>query len=210
MSTGAAPPGELLARMARTLGGVFTLPLTAASWFAGTVSSVLDGMRRTAGRGIDAAVGTPVSRPTEFQTDNPAAPPGSPDKEDTAMSDQWSNDDKIQLFQYTLVTVERDCERILEYSQRLVRDPLTEEEFKSQVIADYVSEHKIPPGAANNLRVAVEHLATWNKRPLHFEERQLLVLQNIAHSLGGDSHYDPCEPHELQRPHNKHRHGQED
>lgn len=178
MSAGAAPPGELLVRMVRTLGEVLALPLTAASWFAGTLGEAFGGGGRS----------------TDPPLDNPVAPAGGPDKETDAMSDHWNNDEKLQLFEFTLVTVERGCERILDHGQRLVRDPTTEDEFKAEVIADYVSRHGIPRGAANNLRVAVRHLATWNKRPIHWKERQLTALENIAVSLGGDPDYDPCEP----------------
>ena len=91
---------------------------------------------------------------------------------------------EIRLFQYSIVSIKRGEERILEYGQKLVSDTMTECDFDSWVILDYASHHPIPPGERKYLRVWSQLLKVWEKQSLHYAQRQLDILQEIADRIG--------------------------
>lgn len=107
------------------------------------------------------------------------------------MSDKGCHDDcgidscDIKLFQYSIVTIKRGEERILEYGQKLVLDPMTECEFDAWVILDFAAHHPVASADRQYLRVWSQLLKVWEKQPLHYAQKQLAVLQEISNKLGG-------------------------
>lgn len=99
------------------------------------------------------------------------------------MSDVTLSEDVIKLVQYTIVTIKRGEERILQRGEKMVVDPMDDAGFDSWVIADYTASHPIPPGDQMYLRVFSEILDSWDKQPLHYEEKQLRVLEDISRKI---------------------------
>ena len=90
------------------------------------------------------------------------------------------DDDRIQLLRYTVVTLLRGHERILETGQRLVTEALTAEAFVAWVTADLTAGGDLPPDSDRFLRVHYEVLDSWPKPELKYEEKQLGLLEGIA------------------------------
>lgn len=159
------------------------LPWATFSWMLWRMTRWLQGLQQateeTKDRILRGATGDAGT-----QTHGAADSIAAPQRKEEEMSD-WNGEDQVRLFQYTLVTIRRDEERILEQGQRLVTDPMTEQEFNSLVIADYT--RKCPDLCAADyqyLRVASQFLARWHRQPLHYESRQLRVLEDISSKLG--------------------------
>lgn len=159
------------------------LPWMAMAWMFGAVARALEEATRAARTGIETVLDEAAAYPEDLERAS-AARSGDRSEEDVMSDASWNGDNNtnVRLFEYTLVTVERGNEHILEHGQKLIRDPMTEEEFGNSVIAAYARRESksLSEEAANNLRVAARHLKTWAKRPLHYEERQLQVLHEIA------------------------------
>lgn len=90
------------------------------------------------------------------------------------------DDDRIQLVRYTVVTLLRGRERILETGERLVTEALTAEAFVAWVTAGVAGGGDLPPDADRFLRVHYQVLDSWPKPDLGYEERQLGLLEDIA------------------------------
>jgi hypothetical protein len=168
-----------------------------APWavFAWSVTQLAQGMRRAADGTIDIVAGGfagPFGS-TRTTTSGGALPDaGTTTTKEAQMSERCYDDCgtgeaycEIRLFQYSIVSIKRGKEAILEYGQKLVTDPMNECDFDSWVIADYVADHKIPEGERKYLRVWSQLLKVWEKQSLHYPQRQLDILQEIADSLGG-------------------------
>lgn len=167
-------------------GQAALLPWMVMAWMFGAAARTFEEATRAARSGIDTMLDDGAALPTDLEP-RFTAERGDRSEEDVMSDARWNGDDdkQVRLFEYTLVTVERGSEHILEHGQKLIRDPMTEEEFANSVIAEYARRESgsLSEEAANNLRVAARHLKTWAKRPLHYQERQLEVLHEIAHSL---------------------------
>lgn len=159
------------------------LPWATFSWMLWRMARWLSGVQQateeTKDRILRGAVGGAGN-----QTHGAADSIAGPQRKEEEMSD-WNGEDQVRLFEYTLVTIRRDEERILAQGQRLVTDPMTEEEFKSLIIADYTRHcPDLCPADYQYLRVATRFLARWHRQPLHYESRQLRVLEDISSKLG--------------------------
>ncbi|HXM71283.1 MAG TPA: hypothetical protein VN970_09115 [Thermoanaerobaculia bacterium] len=95
-----------------------------------------------------------------------------------------SDDCKIKLYKYTIVSIKRGDEHILPdgQGQVLIVDPMDDCDFDNYVIAEYVKDHPRVRGV-RWLRVCSDLQCTWDKQPLHYEEKQLDYLRSIAHSV---------------------------
>jgi hypothetical protein len=167
-------------RFARRL---LELPWATFSWMLWRTARWLEGAQQateeTKDRVLRGAVGGAGK-----QDRGPGEQIAGPNRKEDDMSD-WNGDDQVRLFEYTLVTIRRDDERILAHGQRLVTDPMTEDEFKAWVIADYTRQcPDLPSEDYQYLRVATQFLARWHRQPLHYESRQLKALEDISAKLG--------------------------
>jgi hypothetical protein len=177
-----------MARMQRiaALGHFLKLPWSAFAQMMSGMARLAEGMRVVAGGGVDRML-TSLGAGDRFDhtTSGAAQAAAGITVKEAEMSDNCgTNDCTIKLVQYTIVSIKRGHERILEHSQKLVLDPMDECGFDTWVIAEYVQRHPIPPGDQQYLRVASEVLDTWIKQPLHYEEKQLHILQEIANRIG--------------------------
>jgi hypothetical protein len=176
--------------IARTAGQMLLLPWNVFASMAGGMARMATSGGTVAMRAIPA----PAAAASEAST-NPGAPIAGAAttfrKETKQMSDDRCgvDDCKIRLYKYTIVSIKRGDERILRdgSGQLLIRDPMDECDFDNYVIAEYVKRHPEVRGV-RWLRVCSELQCSWDKQPLHYEEKQLDYLRTIAHSvrkLGG-------------------------
>ena len=188
--------------LARTAGQMLLLPWNVFASMAG-------GMARMAASGGTAAVrAVPVPVPVPAAASEASTNPGAPiagaattfRKETKQMSDDRCgvDDCKIRLYKYTIVSIKRGAEHILRdgSGQVLIRDPMDECDFDNYVIAEYVKRHPEVRGV-RWLRVCSELQCSWDKQPLHYEEKQLDYLREIAHSvrkIGGPEDDDDRPP----------------
>jgi hypothetical protein len=173
-------------RSLRLVGQMVILPWVTFSWFLGSVTRMIQGMQQAVDGSID-AMPADLSRLRQFDpTAAGARSPGSaanPEKE-SEIDNCGTDDCSLRLIQYTIVTIKRGEERILHHGQTLVRDVMTQCEFDTVVVAEYVSLHGVPPEDRRYLRVWSEILETWQKQSLHYEEKQLAILQQISNKIG--------------------------
>lgn len=135
---------------------------------------------RTTSGAANAGAGTTIHKETKMSYEDPC---GDVD------------DCQIRLYSYTIVTIKRGFERILYRGAKLVTDPMDQCEFDAWVIAEYLQSadhHKAQedddpdcrPIAEERdkrwLRVSSEIQHTWGKQPLHYQEKQLRLLEKIA------------------------------
>jgi hypothetical protein len=169
--------------MARTAGQMLLLPWHVFACVAG-------GMAKMA---ADGSAGPARTSPTAAAGDVPTNPgagiAGAATtfrKETKQMSDDRCgiDDCKLKLYKYTIVSIKRGDEHILPdgQGQVLIRDPMDDCDFANYVIAEYVKDHPEVRGV-RWLRVCSDLQCTWDKQPLHYEEKQLDYLRSIAHSV---------------------------
>lgn len=178
-------PGAL-----RLFGQIMVLPWVTFSWFLGSVTRLVQGMQQAVEGSIDAM---PADLARLRQLDPTAA--GTPSagsaanfRKESEMGnrdcDCGVDDCTLRLIQYTIVTIKPGEERILHKDQILVREVMTQCEFDTVVVAEYLSRASIAPADRRYLRVWSEILETWQKQSLHYEEKQLFILQEIANRIG--------------------------
>ncbi|HXM69890.1 MAG TPA: hypothetical protein VN970_02060 [Thermoanaerobaculia bacterium] len=168
--------------IARTAGQMMLLPWNVFASMAGGVAR----MATSAGTVAVRAIPAPAAA-SEASTNPGAAIAVAATtfrKETKQMSeDRCDIDDcKIKLYRYTIVSIRRGAEDILYSDQVLIRDPMDECDFDNYVIAEFVKHHPKARGL-RWLRVCSELQCTWDKQPLHYEEKQLGYLRTIAHSV---------------------------
>jgi hypothetical protein len=111
-------------------------------------------------------------------------------------------DDTVKLVAYTIVSLKRDKERILEGGKDsvIVTDNLTNEAFTSSVLAKYLQQTvPDPENSARKvlrsqvyahelkyLRVYYVVSHRWPREPMKFEEREIDVLKGIRNHLSGN------------------------
>jgi hypothetical protein len=189
-ASGAAAGAGAPWAMAQAAGRMLLLPWNVLAYVATGMVRLADGMRQAAGGGAASMPPAPPAAAGEAGA-NAWKPPGAGlagagpvlQKETKQMNyDKCDTDDcKITLYQYTLVTLRRGRERILDKGQRLVKDPMDDCDFQNLVIGDYVRDH--PETSVRWLRVFSDKLHTWEKQPLHYYEKSLDFDQSMAQSL---------------------------
>ena len=105
------------------------------------------------------------------------------------------SDDMVKLVRYTIVSIERDHERIIHHGEEIVTDNLTDDAFASWMIASYLQSreyaqrrsedprHEIEHEHKKYLRVCYEVLCRWPKQDRKYEKRQLEVLEGIRDAI---------------------------
>jgi hypothetical protein len=129
-------------------------------------------------------------------------------EERTKMADTNLNDDMVKLVEYSIVTIQREREALLEKGgQVIVADDLTGDAFSNARIADWVNTSEDerlkrirdinePKGAAkfksvrdidtDALRVYYNVLERWPKEDLTKDERQIAALEELPERLGAE------------------------
>jgi len=208
--------GQELFRLA---GQMMFFPVTLFTWSLDTMLRMArpspPGFERSGGAVPRQPLSAPVARsdaatapaadswrPAESQ--NPTTPGGAqvsatepapvPSREVNTMDTNLS-DDMVKLVRYTIVSIERDHERIIHHNEEIVTDNLTDDAFASWMIASYLQSkeymrkvdedprHKIRHDHKKNLRVCFEVLCRWPKQDRKYEKRQLEVLEGIREAI---------------------------
>jgi len=205
-----ALPGAAMTIAARAAGQMILLPWNVFSGMAAGMARLagLESPGRPAaapgvGGGRMPAAAPPPAAAMGNASTFPSAGTGAVTtfrKETSQMNDRYKCDDqpgsgwddcekeycKIKLFQYVIVSIRRGDERILSQGKVLVRENMNECDFDNWVIARYVKQRcdkGKPIGSTRFLRVCSQCLCSWDKQPLHYEEKQLDILREIAHSV---------------------------
>jgi hypothetical protein len=108
-------------------------------------------------------------------------------------------DDNVKLVAYTIVSLKRDKERIMEGGKdsMIVIDNLTDEAFVGSILAKYLQQSVPDPANPGKtilrsqlykkelkyLRVYYVVSHRWPREPIKFEEREIDVLQGIRNNL---------------------------
>lgn len=120
--------------------------------------------------------------------------------EDGASAITNLQDDTVKLIAYTIVSLKRDRERIMEGGKDsiVITDNMTGEAFSSWILAKYMqqivpdpadSKRKVPrsklidPDELKYLRVYYVVSHRWPREPLKFEEREIDVMKGIRDRL---------------------------
>jgi hypothetical protein len=91
--------------------------------------------------------------------------------------------DQVKLVQYSVVDIGRGArEESVCCRQMIIRDCMTAESFRNQVIAEYVRAN--PSVKGKNLRVYFKVLDCWCKEEWDYEEKQIDVLEEIRDAIG--------------------------
>lgn len=95
-------------------------------------------------------------------------------------------DDSVKLVFYSLVSIQRTRERVLETKAVVVSESMTAESFVIWRIAEYLQEAQrktLPPEQRKYLRVHYEVRERWPKTDLRFQSRQLAHLEGIRKAI---------------------------
>jgi hypothetical protein len=120
------------------------------------------------------------------------------EEKETALNDL--QDDSVKLVAYTIVSLKRGDERILEQGEGsvIVTDNMTGKAFTSWILAKYMQQkvddpaqpggkiHRgdlLPRGELKHLRVYYVVSTRWPREPLEFEQKQVKVLQEIRDEM---------------------------
>lgn len=96
------------------------------------------------------------------------------------------SDDMVKLVRYSIVSIERDDERILvDGAEKLFDDNVDGEAFATWVTSDLARERGLSNEDRKYLRVSYEVLDRWPKQDREYERRQLEVLEGIRDRLPG-------------------------
>ncbi|HEV3460199.1 MAG TPA: hypothetical protein VHG32_26955 [Thermoanaerobaculia bacterium] len=164
------------------------LPWSVFNWGLAGSTRMVERMRLAAGDGVERMLAPLAAAGGKDLTTLGTGDPGAATtlKEEKKMSDDSCGvtDCTIKLVQYTIVSIERGKEEILDQGKKLVTEPMDECDFDNWVIADFLCKN--PNECKHNrryLRVASEVLDTWQKQPLHYHEEQLKYLKRIAEGV---------------------------
>lgn len=161
---------------------IVRLPLLFWVYTGQMLATTFEGMSRISAEAAGAvaqrveapATGRPA-RTVPVQTDAPQRSTANP-KERRTMSDTNLNDKMVKLVEFTIVSIQRGKEKILEGPKQVLEtDDLTGEAFSNARIADWVTEHSEAAKDLDldDLRVFYNVLSRWPKRDLKFDERTL-------------------------------------
>lgn len=98
-------------------------------------------------------------------------------------------DDAVKLVAYTIVSLRRDHETVMEGGEGtiVVTDQMTPDAFTASIIAKYLQETKVPKAMLDKhlkyLRVYYVVSHRWPREPVEFEERQIAALQTIRNTI---------------------------
>lgn len=118
-----------------------------------------------------------------------------------AINGEDLQDDTVKLIAYTIVSLKRDLERIMDGGKDsiVITENMTGEAFASWILAKYLQQtvpdpadpkNKVPrsklihPDELKYLRVYYVVSHRWTREPMKFEEREIGVLEGIRDRLG--------------------------
>lgn len=119
-------------------------------------------------------------------------------KEERAMSDNNLENDRVKLVQYSIVSVKRGAEDILDRGEVIVTDEMSAEAFATWRVAVYLQtpgHRDVKHEDKKYLRVYNNVLDSWPRESLQYEEQQLDVLRGIEHAIR-----DCCPPERREQP----------
>lgn len=103
------------------------------------------------------------------------------------MADTNLNDDMVKLVEYTILTIQRERERLLEGPTQVIEtDDLSGDAFPNARIAEWVKAHpdKAEKYDSDTLRVYYSVLARWPKEDLKYDEKTLKYDEDKVKYLG--------------------------
>jgi len=177
-----------------TFGQMFFLPMQTFVYGMAMLVDAMRGTQRAGDRGTDWTEGAPaMPEPAAPQTrfgsenttsDQAAATRGADlSKEERRKVDQTLNDDRVKLVRYTIVSVERDCEKlVVRGEEELVTDNIESDAYIAWKIAQHCRDTGKDESTGKFLRVYYEVLRSW-ERPK--EDSQVKVLKEIRDNIGG-------------------------
>jgi len=162
------------------LGQLLCLPATVFVYSLEIMVRSLQGMQEAAQRIGD-------SRSTTFG----AVPGGATmtPKETGQMSEDQSRRDEVKLYEYYILSIKRDDERVVAGPRSvIVTSDMSGEAFTSWVISMYFQEkghEEIPHGDKKYLRVSYRVACSFPRERPEYQKDQVTVLREIRDALGG-------------------------
>lgn len=92
-----------------------------------------------------------------------------------------SGSNTVKLIEYSLATVRRGHQEVLEYGQKVVSDCTSRREIENEVICAWSAKH--PDQTCKDLRIFTRVLDCWCKPEFDFEERQVDALHEIRNAI---------------------------
>jgi len=185
--------------MENAIGLMFRLPFSMLAFCVEMLAQTLRGMQHLADESLQATTGAP---PREIIVTPGVEGEGAANEgKENIMPDKDLSNDKVKLVQYSIVSIQRGLERTLWEAEKIVSDNMTGEAFATWMIAEYIQAEeeweKYPeryphrhPGwkrveheSKKYLRVYYSVLDQWEREDLHYEEKQLVVLQGIENAI---------------------------
>lgn len=99
--------------------------------------------------------------------------------------DRNLSDDTVKLVRYSIVSIERDDERIHFRGEEIFDDNMTDDAFATWVISKHGDAQGLSAEDRKYLRVSYEVLGRWPKQDREYEKRQLEVLEGIRDAIPG-------------------------
>jgi hypothetical protein len=97
--------------------------------------------------------------------------------------DRNLSDDMVKLVRYSIVSIQRDEERILHRGEEIFDDNVTDDAFATWMISKYGDAQGLSSEERKYLRVPYEVLGRWARQDRKYEKRQLEVLEGIREEL---------------------------
>jgi hypothetical protein len=199
--------------MFELLGQLIRLPITAFVFGMEMLVKTLQGWQEIADRGLitivaevsDARESLPEARSDpqgdESETDDSVEDGAeSKPKEESQMSENSLNNDKVKVVEYTILSIKPDHERVLDIPPdkndpskkghtfpkvRVFSDNMTGEDFASWVIAEYFQEHPgvLDPKDKKYVRVCYDVKCTFEPEDAHYDKEEVDVLREIRDAI---------------------------
>lgn len=163
----------------------FTVAGHALDWFGSTARD-LGGA--TLPRGSQASASPHgTSEPLAERGPGTGAPISNPPtRENYGMYDTNLHDDLVKLVEFTIVSIQRDEEKILQPTQQFLEtDDLTDDAFSNARVAEWVRDNTAEAKKVDleSVRVSYRVLNRWPKQDLRKDERTVNALEKIAEKI---------------------------
>jgi hypothetical protein len=176
-----APLPDVVTMVARLPWAMFSLGIS-------LVQQSLNGMARlaTGSPGGPASTTSPPGPTTDMERPATARGPQSDHwPKERIMADTHLDDDHVKLVEYTIVSIERDDEKLLSEPKQVIEaDALSGNAFTNKVIAAWINNGgKNKKYQPESLEVYYNVLARWPKKSGRYEKRQVEQLQAIEQAI---------------------------
>jgi hypothetical protein len=171
----------------------FTASLDALLQAVAQLQSSVEGVSADAGAAslrpsFPVAPAVPATPPVASIHPGPQMTAAEPESRRTKMRDRNLSDDMVKLVRFTILSIQRDEEHILQSGrgEKIVTDNMTEDSFSAWVISEYFQQpnhEQIADDDKKYLRVYFEVLDRWAKQDRKYEEKQLDSLAGIKDAL---------------------------